>query len=251
MRTLVGLADLASGPIAAQSTSSTPAIVAAVAAVVAAVVAASSTFGIEAWRGIRSRRGVAGLLAEDLHRWEGTIVEAYYRDRWWYEGELLAEQATQEDLKLAATALTPSQWSALSSARRWVHYLEAVRRRRAAAEGERRIAAAADPPNLGNEERRWLAETFYRLEAARWGLHQSAARRLRRSSGSLAGSWRSYRQDQLAERFSAPVEDRLQTLNDPAVLDALLGEGVSSYVSNPDRAKTLVPENVRQLGSSP
>jgi hypothetical protein len=236
-------------PIAqTKSTSSAPAIIAAAAAVVAALLAAFSTVGAEAWRTYLARRGVAGLLAEDLHRWEGTIVEAYYRESWWHEGELLQEQAREEDLKLAATSLGPSEWSALSSARRWVHYLEAVRKRRAAETARGGAGeASAHPPGLEGPERRWMAETFYRLEAARWGLQRAAASLPNRRPERLAASWRPYQQHQLGERFAPNGRnDRLTTLGDVEVLKALLKEGVSLYLSQSHRAEVLLPPQVRE-----
>lgn len=228
--------------------SSAPAIIAAVAAIAAALLAAFSTLGAEAWRTYLARRGVAGLLAEDLHRWEGTIVEAYYRDSWWHEGELLPEQAGHEDLKLAATSLGPSEWSALSSARRWVQYLEAVRKRRVAA-GEAASAQqslAASPQRLEESERRWMAETFYRLEAARWGLQRAAASRRNRRPKRLAQRWRAYQQQQLGERFApGGNDDRLTTLGDVEVLNALLKQGVSLYLAKAERADSLLPPATR------
>jgi hypothetical protein len=75
--------------VIAQATSNIPAIIAAAAAVIAALFAALATAGRESYANYLRRRGISKVLDEDLHRWEGQIVEAFYSGDWWREGELL------------------------------------------------------------------------------------------------------------------------------------------------------------------
>jgi hypothetical protein len=172
---------------------------------------------------------VIGLISEDLHRWEGTIVEAYYRGVWWQHGALLKPQSGPDDLKRAATALRPKEWGALSSARRWVDYLEAVRSRKAP-------EASGATVDLEVEERRWMAETFYRLEAARWALLRQSGPFSKRHGGRWQSRWKGYRQEQLALRFAgsvAPAQLALTTLDGSRKEDlrALVDVGVSAHMS--------------------
>lgn len=229
--------------IAAQVTSTAPAWIAAAAAVIAALFAALATVGHESYANYLSRRGIAKILDEDLHRWEGQVVEAFYNMEWWREGELLDRQIGTEELKQAATALDTHEWWTLSSARRWVEYLEARRKRRTTMEvGNDPQRRATCVIKLDATERRWLAETFYRLEAARWGLlGQGLPWRKRRDK---AEHWRPYNQDNLRKRYAPGLPDRcaLTTLDREAHadLDGLL-HGVSEYLFS--TGEPLVPDD--------
>jgi hypothetical protein len=198
--------------------------------VLAAALAALSVIGGEVWKNYLRRRGVIGLISEDLHRWEGTIVEAYYRGVWWQDGALLKPQAGPEDLKRAATALRPKEWGALSSARRWIDYLEAVRTRKA----PKSVTVAVI---LDDDERRWMAETFYRLEAARWALLRQSSPYSKRHRGRWRSRWKGYRQEQLARRFTGSLapDGALTTLDasHEADLRALVDRGVSAHITGP------------------
>jgi hypothetical protein len=219
------------------SAGTTAATIAAFAAVLAAALAGISVIGGEAWKNYLRRRGIAALISEDLHRWEGTIVEAYYRGIWWQQGALLKPQSEPGDLKRAATALRPKEWSALSSARRWVDYLEAVRSRTAPDSTTGTVA-------LKEEERRWMAETFYRLEAARWALLRQSSPFSKRRGHRWQSRWKGYRQQQLALRFAgslAPEDLTLTTLDRSHVadLEALVVDGVSAHVTTAGGAHLL------------
>jgi hypothetical protein len=182
-----------------------------------------------------------GLISEDLHRWEGTIVEAYYRGVWWQHGALLKPQSGPDDLKRAATALRPNEWGALSSARRWIDYLDAVRSLRAPHPTATSVA-------LDDEERRWMAETVYRLEAARWALLRQSSPFSKRHGDGWQSRWKGYRQQQLALRFTgtlSPPDLALTTLDAAHAADlmALVDRGVSAHVGG--AGAYLLPTGVR------
>lgn len=135
----------------------------------AAIVAAATNVGAEFYANHLRRRGVAILISEDLSRWEGPIVEAFYRNKWWAQGDILPPLASSDDLKLAATDMEQDEWSVLGSARRWVEFLETTRSWRVTEQvGHDPQQSASVRPTLRGDERRWLEETFYRLEVARW-----------------------------------------------------------------------------------
>jgi hypothetical protein len=99
-------------------------------------------------------------------------------------------------------------------------------------------------PQVEGEERRWLVETFYRLEAARWGLHRQALRR--RDRRDRAKHWRPYRQENLKERYTPDldVEEALTTLTGTQAeeLDALLS-GVTEHLAG--KGAHLLPRGMQ------
>ena len=189
------------------------------------------------------RRGILGLLADDLHRWEGTVVEAYYRNRWWDKDGLLAPRSDAEDLRRAVTALEPAEWRALGSARRWVDFLD--------------VEAAAGVQPLEGDQARWLAETFYRLEAARWALE----RRIESMSSTDAEDttdavrqvdrFKAYRQERLRERLDTPLardpDAYLTTLGPPGMSDECAGHHLGQIVAEGVSAvgRELLPARFR------
>ena len=95
---------------------------------------------------------------------------------------------------------------------------------------------------MGDTERRWLAETFYRLEAARWGLLRYGLPIPQRRN--KEENWRPYHQENLQQRYAEklPESCRLTTLTSEhgADLDGLL-RGVSEYLY--DGGTKLLPDD--------
>lgn len=232
-------------------------------AIVAALVSGHNARKEEVRQNELRRRGVVGLIADDLHRAQGFVVEAFYNRRWWKTHEALEPRFGVEEVQRAATALEPERWRALASALRWVELLR-VEAKAGTAQG---LIVPSD------EQHRWLAETFYRLEAARWALEswlqeRSAKDKNRDDVPSQAGRWRPYREGAVRARVvrdhgPLPSGRKLTTLSAGAEavdgskltpsdvvqhLEAMSDQGVSAHFEHSDLARAqLIPPALMRL----